>query len=158
VRTESSPAATLEYQFLVPFEAAVRRLRNVDTFSLNLRRARGDVLSLLPFPQLLGQASARPTRSRDFQAPDVQQVLGEQAAIQVEGGGGGGLTFGRLPLWGLALALVSSLLLVAALVPPAVIAHTPLSPTRFARIRQPLALTATAILILALAGLVAALS
>jgi hypothetical protein len=72
-------------------------------------------------------------------------VLGDQATIDL--GDGGGLTFGQLPLLGLLLVLLSSLLLVGALLPPGVIARTPLSPVRFARMRQPLALAAIAILL-----------
>jgi hypothetical protein len=83
-------------------------------------------------------------------------VLGKQAAIDLDDGGG--LTFGPLPLLALVLVLVSSLLLVGALLPPAVIARTPLSPVRFARIRQPLAVAAIAILIpVVFASLAAAL-
>jgi hypothetical protein len=74
-------------------------------------------------------------------------------------GGAGGLGIGRLQFVALSLVLLSSLLLVGALLPPAVIAHSPLSPVRFARIRQPLALVAVAILLpVALGSLAAALS
>jgi hypothetical protein len=88
--------------------------------------------------------------------PDVQRVLGNQAAADL--GDGGGLSFGQLPLLALVLALVSSVLLVGALLPPSVIARTPLSPVRFARIRQHLALAAIVILVpVAFAALAAAL-
>lgn len=85
-------------------------------------------------------------------------MLGDQATVATRRGGGGALSFGRLPFVALSLVLLSSLLLVGALLPPAVVGQTPVSPAFFARIRQPLALAAVAILIaLAVGSLGAAL-
>jgi hypothetical protein len=50
----------------------------------------------------------------------------------------------RLPL---GLVLLSSLLLAVAVLPPSVLARTPLSPASFASYRQPLALAAIGILV-----------
>jgi hypothetical protein len=92
--------------------------------------------------------------------PNVQRVLGERATVATTGGGGGGaLTFGRLPFVALSLVLLSSFLLVGALLPAGAVAHTPVSPAFYARVRQPLALAAVGILIpLAVGSLAAALS
>jgi hypothetical protein len=61
---------------------------------------------------------------------------------EVMSGDRDGFTFGASQVLRLGLALLSSLLLVGAVVPPAVIARTPVSPAGFARHRQPLALAA----------------
>jgi hypothetical protein len=64
-----------------------------------------------------------------------------------------------VPLIALALVFLSSLLLVGAVMPPGVVARTPVSPTQYARLRQPLALASIAILLpVALVALAAALS
>jgi hypothetical protein len=86
------------------------------------------------------------------------EVLGQQLAIP-DLGDGGALSFGQLPLVALALVLLSSLLLVGAVMPPGVVARTPISLNTFARLRQPLALTAIVILLpVAFVTLLAALS
>jgi hypothetical protein len=72
----------------------------------------------------------------------VVYVLGELTS-----GDGHGLTFGESQLLRLGLALISSLLLVGAVLPPPVIARTPVSPASFARYRQPLALAAIGLLV-----------
>lgn len=115
-----------------------------------------DVLSLLGLPNLQREARARATR------PDggdgKVEVLGQQLAIP-DLADAGVLSFGQLPLVALALVLLSSLLLVGAVLPPAVVARTPLSLTTFARLRQPLALSAIVILLpVAFVTLLAALS
>lgn len=123
-----------------------------------LRAGKGDVLSLTRFPDFLQGGRARAVQRSVTGLPDVQRVLGDQATVVPGGGGGGALSFGQLPSVALSLVLLSSLLLIGALVPPAVLAHTPISPARFARIRQPLALAAVGILIpLAVGSLAAAL-
>ena len=115
-----------------------------------------DVLSLLGLPNIQREDRARATR------PDggdgKVEVLGQQLAIP-ELGEGGALSFGQLPLVALALVLVSSLLLVGAVLPPGVVARTPISLNTFARARQPLALAAIVILLpVAFVTLLAALS
>jgi hypothetical protein len=117
--------------------------------------AETDIFSLLSFPR-----SPREAHPPSARRPDdgLTGVLGQGAQI---GGlsNGGDLTFGRLPLLALALVLVSSLLLVGAVLPPGAVALTPVSPERFARFRQPLALVAIAILLpVALVALTTALS
>jgi hypothetical protein len=129
-----------------PVEAATRLLRGRGPLGrIALRARKFNMLSLLHFPDFQREGSARATGHSGSDFPDVQKVLGDQATIDL--GDGGGLTFGQLPLLGLLLVLLSSLLLVGALLPPGVIARTPLSPVRFARMRQPLALAAIAILL-----------
>jgi hypothetical protein len=59
------------------------------------------------------------------------------------GGEGGGADFGVA----LGLVLLSSLLLGVSVLPPGVVARTPVSSESFARYRQPLALAAIGILI-----------
>jgi hypothetical protein len=120
-------------------------------------RTRDDERPSLLIPDFPSDGRSRATRQAGGQFPDVQRVLGDEAAVDL--GDGGGLTFGQLPLLALVLVLVSSLLLIGALLPPGVIARTPLSPVRFARIRQPLALAAIVILMpVVFASLAAALS
>jgi hypothetical protein len=124
-----------------------------------LRAAQANALSLAGFPDFLRkEARAQKPRRSSSGFPDVRRVLADQGTIDLSEGGGG-LTFGPLPLLALSLVILSSLLLVGALLPPGVIAHTPVSPARFARIRQPLALAAIAILLpVAAVSLAAALS
>jgi hypothetical protein len=145
--------------FIAPLNAAAGERRRLRPAALGaLRAAQVDALSLLGFPDFLRKEERRaqaPTRSSSG-LPDVRRVLADQGTIGPSEGGG--LTFGALPLLALSLAGLSSLLLVGALLPPGVIAHTPVSPARFARIRQPLALAAIAILLpVALVSLAAAL-
>lgn len=118
-----------------------------------------DILSLLGFPDFLRAGRARAARRAgeglDSGLPGVQRVLGQEATLT----DGGALTFGQLPLVALALVLLSSLLLVGAVAPPGVIARSRLSPTSYARVRQPLALAAIGILVpVALVALAVALS
>jgi hypothetical protein len=125
-----------------------------------LRAGDIDILSLLGFPDFLREGRARAARrgagGLNGALPDVQQVLGQQATLTDDGGG---LTFGQLPLIALALVLLSSLLLVGAVVPPGVIARARLSAISYARVRQPLALAAIGILVpVAVVALVVALS
>jgi hypothetical protein len=72
-------------------------------------------------------------------------VLGEVLS-GVRDGEGDGLSFGG-SLLSLGLVLLSSLLLVGAVLPPALIARTGVSPASFARYRQPLALAAIGLLV-----------
>lgn len=124
-----------------------------------LRAGEVNILSLLGFADFLREGRARAARRAaggDGGLPDVQQVLGQQATLTDDGGE---LTFGQLPLVALALVLLSSLLLVGAVAPPGVIARSRLSPTSYARVRQPLALAAIGILVpVALVALAVALS
>jgi hypothetical protein len=85
-------------------------------------------------------------------------VLGQQATID-DLGDGGALTFGQLPLLALARVLLSTLLLIGAVLPAGVLTHTPLSPARYEGLRQPFALAAIAILLpVAVVALATALS
>jgi hypothetical protein len=122
-----------------------------------LEPGEADIFSLLGLPDVLGQGRAATERRADSGLPDLG-ALGQQATIG-DPGSGGELTFGQLPLLALALVLLSSLLLVGAVLPPGVVARTPVSPASFARVRQPLALAAIAILLpVAFVALAAALS
>jgi hypothetical protein len=126
--------------------------------SRKLRTGKPDVLSLVRFPEMLQGGHARPVKRSVTGFPDVQRVLGEQATVTTGGEGGGALTFGQFPFLALSLVLLSSLLLVGALLPTGLIARTPVSAASFARLRQPLAMAAVGILIpLAVSSLVAAL-
>jgi hypothetical protein len=120
--------------------------------------SKNDVLSLTGFPDFLqGRAPEATGRSRTG-LPDVRRALGERARVDTGGERADVLSFGQLPSAALSLVLLSSLLLIGALLPPGVVARTPVSPARFARIRQPLAVAAVAILApLAVASLAAAL-
>ena len=143
---------------IAPLNAA-RKGRRLRPAALSaLRAAQANALSLAGFPDLLRkEARAQTPRRSSSGFPDVRRVLANQGTIDLSEGGG--LTFGPLPLLALSLVILSSLLLVGALLPPGVIAHTPVSPARFARIRQPLALAAIAILLpVAAVSLAAALS
>jgi hypothetical protein len=121
-------------------------------------RALGTGQSSLPDFLRVGRAQAvRRAGSEVSALPDVKQVLGQQRAIS-DLDDGGGLTFGQLPLVALALVLVSSGLLVGAVLPPGLVARTPVSPTTYARAREPLALAALGILVpVAVVALVVAL-
>jgi hypothetical protein len=138
-----------EYRAFLPALFDLPRLR--------VRARKGDVLSLLDFPDFLQTGLGRATERSGTGLPNVQRVLGAQATV--DRGGDGGLRFGQAPFVALSLVLLSSLLLVGALLPPAVVALTPFSPARFARVRQRLVLIAVAILVpVALGSLAAALS
>jgi hypothetical protein len=116
-----------------------------------------DILSLLDLPDFLRQGRATAQRRPNSGFPDLD-VLGQQVTIGGVGNGGA-LTFGELPLIALALVLLSSLLLVGAVLPPGVVARTPVSPARYEGVRQPLALAAIAILLpVAVVALAIALS
>jgi hypothetical protein len=157
----SSNAAALDYgAFIVPSGGDGRPA----LFGLGTRALRGvepSLFDLLGLPDFLrvGRAQAVRRAGTELNAlPDVKQVLGEQQAIS-DVGEGGGLTFGQLPLVALALVLVSSGLLVGAVLPPGVVARTPVSPSSYARAREPLALAALGILVpVAVVALVVALS
>jgi hypothetical protein len=124
-----------------------------------VRSTQSDVLSLVRFPDFRRKVPARAAAPAGTGFPDVRQVLGRQATVDTDGDGGGVLSFGWLPSVALSFVLLSSLLLVGALLPAGVVARTPVSPARFARIRQPLAVAAVAILIpLAIASLAAAVT
>jgi hypothetical protein len=87
----------------------------------------------------------------------VQGVLGQQETIDI--GEGGALTFGQLPLIAPALVLLSSLLLVGAVIPPGLVARTPVPPARYDALREPLAPAAIGILVpVAVLALAVALS
>lgn len=141
----SSRSAALDYGAIIaPVDDAPRTALFIGSFGLrNPRTGGADVLSILGLPDFLGDTGARVQRRSDSGVSDAKRVLGQQAT---SGGlGNGELTSGELPLLALGLVLLSSLLLVGALVPPGVVALTPVSPASFARARQPLALTAIAI-------------
>jgi hypothetical protein len=71
-------------------------------------------------------------------------VLAEVADLG--GDDDGELTSSRLRFLALGLVLVSSLLLLGAVLPPSLVARSPVSPATFARYRQPLALAAIGVL------------
>jgi hypothetical protein len=155
----SASSVAIDYgAFTAPVFAAAGDLRRFGPFGRSaLRAGAANMLSLVNFPDFPRGGRTRPTSHAGSELPDVQGVLGDQATIKP--GDGGGLTFGQFPVLALSLVLLSSLLLVGALLPPGVIAHTPVSPARFAGIRQRLALAAIAILLpVALVSLAAALS
>lgn len=151
---------------IVPIDAAARGLERL---GLLLTDADGrpvagpglvgeaDIRSLLGLPDLPREDRARATRRESGGEADVE-VLGQQLSIPdlVDGGA---LSFGQLPLVALALVLLSSLLLVGAVLPPGVVARTPMRVSTFARLRQPLALAAIVVLLpVAFVTLLAALS
>jgi hypothetical protein len=141
----------------MPTDATTGDRRGQGLLDRSEQRAGENERPSLLIPDFPSDGRAQAASQSGSQFPNVDQVLGEQAAIE-PGDGGGGLTFGQLPLLALVLLLVSTLLLTGALLPPGVIARTPLSPVRFARLRQPLALAAIVILIpVAFASLAAAL-
>jgi hypothetical protein len=126
--------------FIIPLDAA-SLFRPLGAL-LDVRQA--DILSLLGFPELLRRERATPLRRADSVLPDLPSVLGQQKTIV---GTGGELTFGQLPLIALALVLLSSLLIVGAVVPPGVVARTPFPPERYEALREPLALAAIGVLV-----------
>jgi hypothetical protein len=137
--------------------AAKGEVRRAGRLRRGERRTRTDQRPSLLIPDFPSDGRTQAATRLGGPFPNVEQVLGDQAAVGLEDDSG--LTFGQLPLLALLLVLVSSVLLVGALLPPGVIARTPLSPLRFARIRQRLALAAVVILIpVAFASLAAALS
>jgi hypothetical protein len=158
----SSSSAELKYgALIVPTNGAIRGLFGLGRGAL--RVGEPNLLALLGLPDFLRVSRAQSVRRRvDDGAlsalPDVQEVLGQQRTL-TDLGDGGGLTFGQLPLLALGLVLVSSLLLVGAVLPPGVVARTSMSPTNYARAREPLALAALGILVpVAVVALVVALS
>jgi hypothetical protein len=74
----------------------------------------------------------------------VLYVLAEVASLG--GDGRDVLTSSNLRFLALGLVFVSSLLLLGAVLPPSLVARTPVAPATFARYRQPLALAAIGIL------------
>ena len=108
-------------------------------------------------PDVLRDTRARMQKRPESQPGEVQRVLGQQATAASLGNDGE--LIGQLPLLALGLVLLSSLLLVGAVVPPGVVARSPVSPERFAQFRQPLANSAMALLLpVAFVALAAALS
>ena len=96
-------------------------------------------------------------RRSESPSGEVQRVLGQQATAGSLGNDGE--LIGQLPLLALGLVLLSSLLLAGAVLPPAFVARSPVSPERFAQFRQPLANSAMALLLpVAFVALAAALS
>jgi hypothetical protein len=153
----SSGSVALDHDAAVLRGGGIRRADLRGPALRGMRAQKRDVLALAGFPHFLKGASTGATGRSGTGLPDVQRVLGDQATVAR--GGGDGLSFGPLPSVALSLVLLSSLLLVGALLPAGVLARTPLSPARFARFRQPLALAAVAILIpLAVGSLAAALA
>jgi hypothetical protein len=142
----SSRSAAVDYGAIIEPMDATRGAGLLGSLGLrNPRTGGADVLSVLGVPDFLRDARARGERRPDSGVANVQGVLGQQAT---SGGlGNGGLGSEDLPLLAFGLLAVSSLLLVAAVVPAGVVARTPISPVSFARVRQPLALTAIAILL-----------
>jgi hypothetical protein len=156
----SSNAAALDYgAFIVPTGGVA----GGGLFTLGprvIRSGEANLFTLLGFPDFLRVARAQAARRAGTKVaalPDVEKVLGQQAVLpDLENGGG--LTFGELPLLALALVLLSSFLLVGAVLPPGVVARTPMAPTSYARAREPLALAALGILVpVAIVALVVAL-
>jgi hypothetical protein len=140
--------------FIVPVDGGL--LRSLALSELGLSEA--DIFSLLGLPDFLRQGRAAAQGRSDGGLPDLDVLAAQQATIG-DPGSGGELTFGQLPLLALALVLLSSVFLVGAVLPPGVVARTPVSPDSFARVRQPLALAAIAILLpVAFVALGAALS
>lgn len=148
---------------IVPVDAAAQTLEGVRLSDASGAVAapgllgEADILSLLGLPGFQREGRAPATRREGRGDADVE-VLGQQLSIPdlVDGGA---LTFGQLPLVALALVLISSLLLVCAVLPPGVVARTPMRVSTFARLRQPLALAAIVILLpVAFVTLLAALS
>jgi hypothetical protein len=148
--------------FIVPVGAgaAPKGVRAIDPLGPlgELHALQPDLLSAIGFPDLLREGRASAQRRSHGGLSGVRKVLGQQVTIS-DLDGGGGLTFGNLPLLALTLVLFSSLLLVGAVLPPGVIARARFSPADFARFRQPLALAAIGILVpVAVVALLVALS
>ena len=140
----SANSIALRYgAFIVPVDGDALRFGLLGS-SLGLHEA--DIVSLLGLPEFLRQARANAQRRAESGLPDLQRVLGKQETVGGLGDGGA-LTFGQLPLIALALVLLSSLLLVGAVLPPGVIARTPVSPARYDAFRERLALAAIGILL-----------
>jgi hypothetical protein len=140
--------------FIVPVDGLAGLLGPLGLSELGISGA--DILSLLGFPDFLRQARASAQRRPDS-GPDVD-VLGQQVTIG-DVADGGSLTFGQLPLIALALVLLSSLLLVGAVLPPGVVARTSVSRARYDGLRQSFALAAIGILLpVAVIALATALS
>jgi hypothetical protein len=156
VELPSANSVALGYgAFIIPVDGSVGLFGPLGLSELGISGA--DIFSLLGLPDLLRQGRASAQRRSDRGLPDLD-VLGQQATIG-DLGNGGDLTFGELPLLALALVLLSSLLLVGAVLPPAVVARTPLSLARYEGFRQPLTLAAIAILLpVAIVALATALS
>lgn len=129
--------------FIVPVDADAHLF---GLLGLRLGVRATDIASLLGFPEDLREGRAHAQRRADSGLPDLQTVLGQQKTIG-DLGDGGALTFGQLPLIALALVLLSSLLLVGAVLPPSVVARTPVPPARYEALREPLALAAIGILV-----------
>jgi hypothetical protein len=152
-RTRQSPALhplpspsslALRYgAFIVPLDGAGAGAALFRSIGL-LGAPQADILSLLGFPELLRRDRATALRRAETGLPDLQSVLAQQRTIV---GNGGELTFGQLPLIALALVLLSSLLIVGAVVPPGLIARTSVSPQRYEALREPLALAAIGVLL-----------
>jgi hypothetical protein len=125
-------------------------------------REKRDVLSLMGFPRFLtGGSHVRTAGPRaTISLPEVRRVLGAQRTTVDRGPSGiSNLGLGLLPAVALSLVFLATLLLVGSLLPPSLVARTPISTAGFARLRQPLALAATGILApLALVSLAAALA
>jgi hypothetical protein len=151
----SANAAALRYgAFIIPVGAAPHLF---GLLGASLQTGSADILSLLDFPEFLRQARASAERRAPTDLPDVQSVLGQQRTIDL--GEGGALTFGQLPLLALGLVLLSSLLLVGALLPPGLVARISITPTRYDSVREPLLLASIAILVpVAVVALAVALS
>jgi hypothetical protein len=139
---------------IVPIDAAARGLERLGLFLSDAdgRPAAGpglvgeaDIRLLLGLPDLQREDRARATRRESGGDADVE-VLGQQLSIP-DLVGGDPLSFGQLPLVALGLVLLSSLLLVGAVLPPEAVARTPMQVSTFARLRQPLALAAIVILL-----------
>jgi hypothetical protein len=156
VSLPSANSVALGYgAFIIPVDGGARLFSPLGLSELGISGA--DILSLLGLPHFLRQGRASAQRRPDKGLPDLG-VLGQQVTI---GGvdNGGALTFGQLPLIALALVLLSSLLLVGAVLPPGVVARTPVSPAQYEGVRQPLALAAIGILLpVAVVALTIALS
>jgi hypothetical protein len=157
LRSLPSPASVaLRYgAFIVPVDGGAQRF---GLFGSGLGLHGADIMSLLGFPEFLREARANAQRRAESALPELQRVLGKQETIGGSGSGGA-LTFGQLPLIALALVLLSSLLLVGAVLPPGVVARTPMPPGRYEALREPLALAAICILLpVAVVALAVALS
>jgi hypothetical protein len=139
-------------------QAASRGARLIGSLGLRNPRSGGaGILSLQGLPDVLRDTRAQMQRRPESQPGEVQRVLGQQATAGSLGNDSE-LT-GQLPLLALGLVLLSSLLLVGAVLPPALVSRSPVSPERFAQFRQPLANAAMAFLLpVAFVALAAALS
>jgi hypothetical protein len=155
VRLPSAKSLARHYgAFIIPVDGNAQLLGLLGLSTLGA----SDFMSLLGFPDFLRQGRADDADRRPDNGLVPLDILGQQTVIG-DVGSGGELTFGQLPLLALALVFFSSLLLIGAVLPPGVVARTPVSPASFGRVRQPLALAAMAILLpVAVVALAAALS